>query len=113
MSRPGYSEAAHREAAKGLVCYAQGERALPVLRRRGAWLKTAEGLIVWFYLIALADDCLSGAIARAQYKQALLQLAPLTTLPREDLEVIARYALEFCRCCFVADGEECHDNCGS
>lgn len=106
----GYSEAAHREAAQRLVRYAQGELALPVLRRRGLWLKTPEGRSVWFQLIALADYYLSGEIARAQYAQALLLLAPSTTLPQGDFEVVARYALEFCRCCFIGAGEVCRDN---
>ncbi|MCB2072482.1 MAG: hypothetical protein H6917_06125 [Novosphingobium sp.] len=105
-----YFEKAHRAAAERLVRYAQSERAPSVLRERGPWLKTSEVRGVWFKLIALADDYLSSEIDRAEYTQALLLLAPLTTVPQGNLEVIARYALEFCRCCFIGVGEACRDN---
>ena len=105
MSGAYYSEDAHREAAERLVRYAQSEWALPVLRQRRPWLGTPKGRSTWFQLISLADDYLSGEIVRAQYAQALLRLAPLTAISQGDLEVIARYALEFCRCCFIGAGE--------
>lgn len=100
----GYSEAAHREAAKRFVNHARSERALPVLRRWGQWSKTAEGRRVLAQLSALADDLLCGDITTAQYEQELLRLTSSTPMSQRDLEVLARHALEFCRCAFFGAG---------
>ena len=100
----GYSEAAHREAAERFVNHARSERALSVLGQWGPWSKTPEGRGVLAQLSALADELLCGDITTAQYTQALLRLAPSIPLPQDDLEVLARHALEFCRCAFFGSG---------
>ena len=100
MSAAGYSESAHRKAAARLVGFAQGDRARPILRKRGPWLTTAEGRKAWDQLFELADDLLSGFITPPQYEWTLVLLAATSAMPLEDLEIIARCALEFCRCCF-------------
>lgn len=100
----GYSEAAHREAAERFVNHARNERAVPVLRRWGPWSKTPEGKSVLAQLSALADNLLCGDITTAQYDQALLRLTSSTPISQCDLEVLARHALEFCRCAFFGAG---------
>ena len=100
-----YSEAAHRAAAERFARHAHSERAIPVLRRWGAWSKTPEGRSVFAKLGALADDLLCGDITSEQYAQALFRLAPLTPVPQVDLEILARLALEFDRCCFFGAGD--------
>lgn len=104
MRPAGYSEAAHLEAAERLVNHARSERALPVLQRWGPWSKTPEGGSVCAQLSALADGLLCGDITTAQYVEALLRLAPSTPMSLGELEVLARHALEFCRCAFFAAG---------
>lgn len=104
MSGAGYSEVAHREAAQRFVYHARSEKALPILRRWGPWSKTPEGRSILAQLSALADNLLCGDITTIQYAQALLRLAPSTPLSQGDLEVLARHALEFCRCAFFGAG---------
>ena len=100
-----YSEAAHRASAERLVRHAHSEKALPVLRKWGPWSKTSDGRGFWTQLGAIADDLLCGDITSAQYAHALRQLGRNTTVPQDDLEVLARHALEFCRCCFFGAGD--------
>ena len=102
--RVGYSEAAHREAAERFVNHARSKRVLPILRQWGPWLKTSEGRSVWAQLGALADELLCGDITTSQHTHALLRLVPSIPLPQGDLEVLARHALEFCRCAFFGAG---------
>lgn len=104
MSKVGYSEAAHREAAERFVYHARSERVLLVLRRWGPWSTTPEGRSVFAQLSALADDLLCGDITTVQYAQALLRFAPSTPVSQSDLEVLARHALEFSRCVFFGAG---------
>ena len=104
MSAAGYSESAHREAAGRLVRFANGDTTSPILRKWGPWLKTAGGKEAWDQLFALADDLLCASISTPQYEWTLVLLATAWAMPLEDLQVIARYALEFCRCCFFGAG---------
>ena len=104
MSPVVYSETAHREAAARLVVFAKSESATPVLRKWGPWLKTGAGRKAWGQLFALADDLLCGFITIPQSEWTLVVLAATWAMPLEDLEIIARYALEFCRCCFFGAG---------
>lgn len=104
MSAAGYSESAHGEAAARLVGFAQGGRARPILRKRGPWLATAEGKNAWDQLFGLADDLLCGLITTSQYESTLVLLSATWAMPLKDLEIIARCALEFCRCCFFGAG---------
>jgi hypothetical protein len=100
----GYSEAAHREAVGRFVRFVQNERTLPFLRRWGPWLNTSNGKKTWFQLMGMADDFLCAVLSQRQYDHALLQLTAINGIPLEDCEIIARYAFEFCRCCFFGAG---------
>lgn len=100
MSVAGYSESAHLDAAARLVRFAQGDRARPILRKWGPWLKTTEGRKAWDQLFSLADDVLCASISMPQYASTLALLAAVWAMPQDDLEIIARCALDFCRCCF-------------
>lgn len=105
MRTPGYSEAVHREAAERFVGFAQCERARPILQKWGPWLKTSEGRKAWGQLLWLADDMLSGLILIPQYDSTLVLLSANWAIPQEELEIIARCALEFCRCCYFGVGQ--------
>ena len=100
----GYSEATHREAAGRFANFVKSDRALPVLRKWGPWLKTTDGKRAWDQLFALADDLLCAFISTPKYEWTLALLAATWTMPLEDFEIIARCAFEFCRCCFFGAG---------
>lgn len=104
MNRVGYSEAAHREAVERFVSYAQGSQALPVLRRWGSWSKSPARQSALIQLGVLADHLLCGDITSAQHNRAVMRLGASWPMPTGDLEVLARVALEFCRCCFFGAG---------
>ena len=104
MSAAGYSEIAHREAAGRFASFVKSEAAMVVLRKWGPWSKTVDGKKAWGQLSALADDLLCAFITLPQYVQALDLLAVAWAMPLEELNILARCALEFDRCCFFGAG---------
>lgn len=100
----GAVENEHRLAAERFVCFAQSEKAAPVLRMHGAFLRTKCGGLVWSRLSALADLVLCGDVTIGEQEAQLRSLAAEMAMPLDELKIIARAALEFNRCCFFGQG---------
>lgn len=99
-----YSEAEHRRATERLVRFAKRADVSMAIDDLAPWSRTELGGRVWRGLAYLADLRLGGEIDPAQYEAALCKISRTAGLPLTRLRIVARWALEFCRCSYFGGG---------